>query len=461
MCLYGALQADVLQDEQHGQHIHQRADLLFLGLAGDHIDDGPGDHTNGNALRDAVRSGHGQDGQEGGDALAGVVEVDLDRGAHHVEAHDDQSRSRCKAGDGQEQRAEDGSQQEQHTGGHAGQAGAAALGHAGSALHEGGGGGSTQHSTGAGGDGVCHQSTLDAGQLAVLVQHVGLGCHADQGAQGVKQVHEQEGEHDGKEVQEVKVGEIRLEHLTKGLAQGREVKADKSGGDHAVHARIRIGHIDAGDLAEDAQHPGDQDAVQDAALDLLDQQDAGDGHADEGQDGTHAHAVEGLAFEVLVGDQRRVAVHDQLGVLQADKGHEQADAHADRALQGHGDGVEDALTHIGQGQHDEDDALHKHGHQGQLPAVAHGQHDRVGEIGVQAHAGGQSKRVVGQQSHQGRAHKGCQCGGDQHSLGVHAGRRQDVGVDRKDVGHGHEGGDTCHDLGLCIGVVFLQMKDIF
>ena len=55
-----------------------------------------------------------------------------------------------------------------------------------------------------------------------------------------------------------------------------------------------------------------------------------------GQDGTHAHAVEGLAFEVLVGDQRRVAVHDQLGVLQADKGHEQADAHADRALQGHG-----------------------------------------------------------------------------------------------------------------------------
>ena len=65
LCLYGTLQADVLQDEQHGQHIHQRADLLFLGLAGDHIDDGPGNHTNGNALRDAVRSGHGQDGQEG------------------------------------------------------------------------------------------------------------------------------------------------------------------------------------------------------------------------------------------------------------------------------------------------------------------------------------------------------------------------------------------------------------
>ena len=32
---------------------------------------------------------------------------------------------------------------------------------------------------------------------------------------------------------------------------------------------------------------------------------------------------------------------------------------------------------------------------------------------------------------------------------------------RKDVSHGHEGGDTCHDLGLDIGVVLLQMKDVF
>ena len=37
------LQQDVLQDEENGQHIHEGADLLLLGLAGDHIDDGPGD----------------------------------------------------------------------------------------------------------------------------------------------------------------------------------------------------------------------------------------------------------------------------------------------------------------------------------------------------------------------------------------------------------------------------------
>ena len=66
------LEEHILEDEQHGEHIHQRADLLLLGLAGDHIDDGPGDDADGDALRDAVGSGHSQDGQEGGNALAGV-----------------------------------------------------------------------------------------------------------------------------------------------------------------------------------------------------------------------------------------------------------------------------------------------------------------------------------------------------------------------------------------------------
>ena len=171
--------------------------------------------------------------------------------------------------------------------------------------------------------------------------------------------------------------------------------------------------------------------------------------------------MEGLALEVLIGNKGGIAVHDQLCVLQADECNEQADAHADSALQGHGDGIEDGLTHIGQAQHDEDDALHKNGHQGQLPAVTHGQDDRVGEVGVQAHAGSQSERVVGQQSHQGSANERCQRGGDQDRIGIHARSGQDAGVDRKDVGHRHKGGDTCHELGLYIGVVLFQVKDVF
>ena len=272
---------------------------------------------------------------------------------------------------------------------------------------------------------------------------------------------EQEGEHDGEEVQDANAGEIGLEYLAEGLAQRGEVEADEGGGNDGVHACVGVGNIDAGDLAEDAQHPGDKNAVQDAALDLFNQQNGGDDHADQGQNGTHAYAGEGVALEVLVGDEGGIAVDDQLCVLQTNESNEQADAHADGALQGHGDGIEDALTDIGEGQHDEDDALYKDGHQGQLPAVAHGENDRVGEVGVQAHAGCQCKRIVGKQSHKRSANKGCQRGGDQNGFRIHAGSRKDVGIDRKDVSHGHEGGDTCHDLGLDIGVVLLQMKDVF
>ena len=89
------------------------------------------------------------------------------------------------------------------------------------------GGGSTQHSAHAGADGVCHQCALDVGQTAVLVQHISLGGHADQGAQRVEQVHEEEGEHHGEEVQQADTGEVGLEHLTKGLAQSREIELMK------------------------------------------------------------------------------------------------------------------------------------------------------------------------------------------------------------------------------------------
>ena len=299
------------------------------------------------------------------------------------------------------------------------------------------------------------------GQLALLVQHIGLGSDADEGAQRVEQVNEEEGEHDGEEVQDAHAGEVGLEHLPEGLAQCGEVEADKAGGDDGVHPCVGVGDINASQLADDAEHPCDEDAVEDAALDVLHQQDGGDDHAQQSEDGAHAHRGEGLALKVLVGDEGGVAVDDELGILQAHEGHEQADAHADSALEGHGDGVEDALTHVGQAQHDEDDALDEDGHQGQLPAVAHRENDGVGKVGVQAHAGGQREGVVGQQSHQGSAHEGCQRGGDQDCVGIHAGSGKDAGVDRKDVGHRHEGGDTGHDFGLDVGVVLFQVKDFF
>ena len=54
------LEEHIFENENDGQHIHQGADLLLFGLASDQVDDGPGDDADGNALRDAVCSGHGQ-----------------------------------------------------------------------------------------------------------------------------------------------------------------------------------------------------------------------------------------------------------------------------------------------------------------------------------------------------------------------------------------------------------------
>ena len=62
--------------------------------------------------------------------------------------------------------------------------------------------------------------------------------------------------------------------------------------DDGVHTGVGVRHVDAGQLADDAQHLGDEDAVEDAALDLLHQQDGGDGHTQQCEDGAHAHRGE-------------------------------------------------------------------------------------------------------------------------------------------------------------------------
>ena len=46
-CFGAVLQQHALEDEQEGPHIHQRADLLLTGLAGEEIEQSPGDNADG------------------------------------------------------------------------------------------------------------------------------------------------------------------------------------------------------------------------------------------------------------------------------------------------------------------------------------------------------------------------------------------------------------------------------
>ena len=78
--------------------------------------------------------------------------------------------------------------------------------------------------------------------------------------------------------------------------------------------------------------------------------------------------------------------------MQTNEGDEKADAHRNALFQGEGDGVKDSLSHIGQREHDEDEAFNKYRKECHLPAVAIGCHYGVGHVSVEAHAGGQGKR---------------------------------------------------------------------
>ena len=66
---------------------------------------------------------------------------------------------------------------------------------------------------------------------------------------------------------------------------------------------------------------------------------------------------------MLVGDEGGIAVDDQLCILQATKATNRPMPTLTALFRVMGDGIEDAFTDIGEGQHDEDDALYKDGHQ--------------------------------------------------------------------------------------------------
>ncbi|CAJ1789893.1 hypothetical protein LGKMAHEF_00903 [Aeromonas salmonicida] len=65
---------------------------------------------------------------------------------------------------------------------------------------------------------------------------------------------------------------------------------------------------------------------------------------------------------------------------------------------------------------------------------------------------------MGQQAHQYAADASDKAGSDEHGLGVHARRREDLRVDEHYIDHGQEGGDPGDDLGAGGSAMALQGK---
>ena len=189
-------------------------------------------------------------------------------------------------------------------------------------------------------------------------------------------------------------------------------------------------------------------------------QDSSDGQAHQSQQSADTLGRE-IPNEAGNLDQGRTVVHSQTGILQANESNEQADAHRYTPFQGQRNGIENGFTDIGHGQGDEDQTLCKHSQQRDLPGVTHALHNGVGQVSIQAHTCGENKGHIGHHRHTDSANKGSNGSCQQHRCGIHACISQDTGIHCQNVGHGHKGGNTGHDLGLDSGVMLLEFEQFF
>ena len=165
----------------------------------------------------------------------------------------------------------------------------------------------------------------------------------------------------------------------------------------------RIGDANAEKLQNDAQPPSGEDADEDVPLDVSYDEHGGQEDAEEREEDGDSFRVESSFCHRLgnreEGDELRPC-DDDVRVLQADEGDEEADADGDGALQGQRDRIEKRLAHIRHGEHDEDQSLDEHRRQRELPRVAHLPDDRVSEEGVESHRGRQRERQIGERRHE-------------------------------------------------------------
>ena len=450
-------QGDDAQDKEAEGHPHDRMD--FLDFAGADLEDDPGHDAEHDAVGNGIGEGHHDQGHKAAQHVGDIaVELHLQHGFHHQQANKHQRRGGGKAGDGQEDGREEQGQNEHAGGGKSRQAGTAALGHARGGFHIAGDGGGAQAGARHGAHSVAHQGSAHLGELAVLGEQAALVGHADQSAHSIKEIYKQECKHDDHEIHHVfgDKAEIKLEERG-GKGGGQNAAAEI--GDQRVDAGFRIHHIPSGQLGDNAQHPGDQDAPQNGALYLKMPHDADDQKAHKGQ---HHRGAGNVAQRHQGGG----VGNDDSCALQAHNGDKQADTGGNAELQVGRYGIHQGFPEFEQGKQNEDDALHQNRRQGDFPGIGDAhllelRADRVGKVGVQAHAGSQRHRIVGEHAHDNGGKCRRNCRGGKHRALVHTRSGKDAGVHRQDVRHGQEGGNAGNNFGADVRAVLLQLEEFF
>ena len=298
--------------------------------------------------------------------------------------------------------------------------------------------------------------------MTVFIQQICLGGAADDGSQRIEDIDEQEREDNDDEVKEVRGDETEVELQERGCHGSRH--GYDRGRKQRIEACVRIRNVETGELADDAQDPGDQDTEQHVALDALDQHIRGNERADQSQNDSDTFIGECSGSDRTAEREQTDqggAADDDMRVLHADEGDEETDADGNGDFQSGRDGIEDRFTDVGQRKDDEDQTFHQDRCQSDLPGITHTAADGVCEVRIQTHTGGQSERQIGEQSHAQTCDRGCNGSRCEDGALVHTGSAQDVRVDGQNVDHRHERCQTGDDLSSGIGVVLFQLEQFF
>ena len=476
--------------------LHGSDDQLYNVCENGH--NGVGNEANADTLGDGVREHHHDDGQEGGGGVDRGGEVNaLDVVLHHENADVDESRCGSSAGDNGEHGHSKHSGEEESSGGQSGQTGSTACGDARTGLNEGGDGGGTQHSAGAGCDRVADHDLAVVVRLVVLVGEDSVtAAAANDGAHGVEHIDHAHGDHDhddGEDRHALGDNALAGEHVNEG-AENRVVAGEEvlevlpefpgnAGGIAGEDGQIGHAEGDTGDGGAD-------DTEDDRALDLQlikdsneEQTDEGNGsrlcgHSRDGLPNGHAvsHAEEGVVVyhlaapvgEVNKADLGVVVGHDNAGILEADVSDKQTDTDRDSASYGNRHAVEYHFAEglafdLDEGESQEEKTGNEHEEEdlagGELGCVACPTADQTACHGVKTHAGGLCKGHLSNKGHQKRTNDGAESGSDKRTRPEGAACTEDlVRVDGQDVGHRKERDNTRDQLGSDTGLLLLGVK---
>lgn len=440
-----------LQNKQHGEDDHDDRDFFaFVGWCEEVVEEvyeNVAEHAEGEAIADGVSERHGEDGDECWQPFGDVGEVDVFNCAEHEIADVDQCWRGGAAWDGDEERREKHGGEEEHADGDGGVAAAAANADAGGAFYVGCDGGNAEAGTSGGREGIGHECAASVWYVAVFIEHACFGADADEGADGVEEIDEEEGQHDDDEIREL----LRMEQIAEiDLASDR---CDRFEADDAIWQGDAKGGCCF--RRDQGVAPGDEGAEDDADED-------GAAHAalvKSGDDDDAKAGDDGWQRKMVQSDEGGVVADNDAAVDEPEKSDEKADTAGDGELHIERNGIDDGFTHFAGGEQDEDDAFDKNSGQRDLPWDVISEHNAVGEECVESHAAGQAEWQIGDESHEKTAKRSSQTGACDERAGVHSCFREDARIDGDDIGHGQESGESGEELGAQVDALFAEERE--